>query len=93
MKSSGPVAPYIDSAKRCLVRLSEDGSEEKARMEPGADGFAIGYFEDGIAIKTEMPNILLADLTPPKKAMKAMKAMKAARRAMKGMKAMKKRRP
>jgi hypothetical protein len=92
-KAAAPIGtkPYLDSGLRCLVRLRKDGSVEKAKMEPGEDGFAVGMFPDGIKIKTEMPNVLLTDLRPMKamKAMKAMKVMKAMKKK-KAMKAMKK---
>ena len=53
---------------RCLVRLRKDGSVEKAEMKPGADGFAVGMFSDGSKMTTEIPNVLLSELGPKKKA-------------------------
>jgi hypothetical protein len=52
---------WFDSADLCLKRLSADGHEEQARMEPGPNGFCIAFFQDtpAVGITTEMPNLML----------------------------------
>jgi hypothetical protein len=53
---------YLDSCKLCLVRLMPSGQVFEAVMKPGPKGFALAFFSDdnGKAIETELPNLMLA---------------------------------
>jgi len=52
---------YLDSCKLCLVRLLPSGQLLEAAMKPGPQGFALAFFPDdnGKAIETELPNLML----------------------------------
>ena len=52
-----------------LVRVMADGAVVKATMRPGAAGFAEAIFPDepDVVIATELPNLALLELYPPRR--------------------------
>eukprot|EP00434_Breviolum_minutum_P012887 symbB.v1.2.011357.t1/scaffold741.1/size166877/1 len=48
---------YTDMGKRTVVRMSSNGTKEPAvRLRPGAAGFLVAIYEDGMEHESELPN-------------------------------------
>ena len=48
---------YTDMGKRTVVRMSSNGTKELAvRLRPGAAGFLVAIYEDGMEHESELPN-------------------------------------
>ncbi len=56
---------YLDSGRRCMLRIFPDGTEEQATMSEGPNGFALARFRQEDPIETDMPNIMLTVVIPP----------------------------
>ena len=54
-----PGLPYVDSARRCVVRRTTTGQVDMAVMRPGEGQFAMAAFEGEVEFESELPNLLL----------------------------------
>ena len=54
---------YLDRAKLCMVRVYSDGSSKVAGLKPSSSGFGVAHFPGESEIPTEVPNLLLKQVS------------------------------
>ena len=57
---------YTDRGKRTVVPMTKNGRKEPAvHLRPGAAGFLVAIFEDGMELESELPNALAKEPSQP----------------------------